>query len=290
MLLFFKTVFNHFFNNNTFQKGAALAYYAVFSIFPIIIIVISILGMVFGESAVSGEVFGQLKDILGNDAAIQIEDIIKHQHIRGNSVLTTILGFVTLILSASGMFSQIHNAFNNIWDIKAKPKNSIVRYFTKHLASFALLMLLFLILFISTSANAFLIKHAKHLHNDYKLSFLYEHLSSFLIVSVLFAIMFKFLGDAKVYWKPAIISGAFTGILFILGKVGIGTYIGKTHLSTTFGSASVLALIMLWVYYTSQIIFLGASFLKILSEKMHLEITPNANAVKIKLTEIKTKP
>ena len=289
MLSFFKTIFNHFFNSNTFQKGAALAYYAVFSIFPIIIIVVSILGIVFGKQAVSGEVFNQLKNILGNDAAIQIQDIIKHQHINHNSVLTTILGFVTLLMSASGMFNQIHNAFNSIWNIKAKPKNSVIRYFTKHLASFWLLMILFLILIISTSANAFLVKHAKHLHNDYKLSFLYEHISSFLIVSILFAMMFKFLGDAKVHWKPALISGVFTSALFIFGKIGISIYLGKSHLSTTFGSASILALIMLWVYYTSQIIFLGASFLKVLSEKMHMKIVPNTNAVKIVLTEIKTK-
>lgn len=287
MFIFFKSVFNHFFNSNTFQKGAALAYYAVFSIFPIIIIVISILGIVFGKQAVSGEVFIQLKDVLGNDAAIQIEDIIKHQHVNHNSVLTTVLGFFTLVLSASGMFSQVHNAFNNIWNIKAKPKNSIIRYFTKHLTSFTLLMLLFLILIVSTSANTLLIKHAKNLHDDYKMTFVYEHISSFVIISVLFAIMFKFLGDAKVNWKPAILSGLFTAFLFVLGKVGIAMIIGKSHLSTTFGSASILALIMLWVYYTSQIIFLGASFLKILSEKMSLPIEPDNNAVKIIKQEVK---
>ena len=285
---FFKTVFNHYFNSNTFQKGAALAYYAVFSIVPIIVIVISILGIAFGKLAVSGEVFSQLKDVLGADASTQIQNIIKHQHINHNSTITTILGFITLLLSASGMFSQIHNAFNNLWNIKAKPKNSVIRYFTKHLSSFVLLMLLFLILIISTTINAFLMKHSEYLHSDYKFTFLIEHLWSFLIVSMLFAIMFKFLGDAKVHWKPAIISGFFTGILFIIGKIGIALYIGRSHLSTTFGSASVLAIIMLWVYYTSQIIFLGASFLKILSEKMHLDIIPNSNAVKIEYAEIET--
>lgn len=286
MLSFLKAVFNHFLNGNTFQKGAALAYYAVFSIFPIIIIVISILGLVFGKQAVSGEVFMQLKDVLGSEAAQQIQDIIKDHHVNHNSVLTTILGFATLLLSASGMFSQIHNAFNNLWNIKAKPKNSLVRYFTKHLSSFALLMVLFFVMIVSTSANAFLIRHSAHLHESQKLSFLYEHISSFLVISLLFAIMFKFLGDAKVSWKPAFLSGLFTALLFLLGKIGIAMLIGRSHLSTTFGSASILALIMLWVYYTSQIIFLGASFLKVLSDRMNLEIQPNANAVKIVHQEI----
>ena len=263
-----------------------MAYYAVFSIFPIIIIVISILGMVFGKQAVSGELFHELKDVFGENAAQQIQGIIKEHHIKHDSVLTTAIGFATLILSASGMFSQIHNAFNNLWHIKAKPKSSILRYFTKHISSFSLLMLLFFLLFISTSANAFLIKHATSLHPNHAFTYLYEHLSSFLVISVLFALMFKFLGDAKVYWKPALLSGVFTGILFILGKIGIGMYIGKSNLSTSFGSASVLALIMLWVYYTSQIIFLGASFLKIVSERMNLEIRPNDNAVKIEHREV----
>ncbi len=286
MLTFFKKVINHFFNSNTFQKGAALAYYTVFSIFPIIIIVISTLGIVFGKQAVTGEIFHQLKDVLGAEGATQIQNIIKQQHVNHNSIITTIVGFATLILSASGMFSQIHNAFNNIWNIRAKPKNSIIRYFTKHLSSFGLLILLFFTLIVSTSVNAFLMKHSNRLHSDYRMSFLYEHFSSFIIIAILFAIMFRFLGDAKVNWKPAVLSGLFTTFLFILGKIGIGIVIAKSHLSTTFGSASILALIMLWVYYTSQIIFLGASFLKVLSDKMKLPILPNQDAVKIVQQEI----
>ncbi|WP_460220043.1 YihY/virulence factor BrkB family protein [Psychroserpens sp. MEBiC05023] len=286
MLKFLKAVFNHFLNSNTFQKGAALAYYAVFSIFPIIIIVISILGMVFGKQAVSGEMFTQLKDTLGDTAALQIQDIIKHQHINHNSVLTSILGVVTLMLSASGIFSQIHNAFNNIWNIKAKPKNSILRYFTKHMSSFLLLMILFFILIVSTFANTYLIKYMPFLSKEYKLYAFYEHASSFLVISLLFAIMFKYLGDAKVKLKPALISGVFTGLLFMLGKIGIAMLVSRSHLSTTFGSASILALVMLWVYYTSQIIFLGASFLMILSRKLGLEIKPNDNAVSYVQQEI----
>ena len=285
-MLFFKKVFNHFFNSNTFQKGAALAYYAVFSIIPILIIVIAILGILFGKQAVTGEVFTQLQDVLGADAATQIQNIIKTHHINHNSIITTIIGFLTLLLSASGMFSQIHNAFNSLWSIKAKPRNSILRYFTKHLSSFALLMLIFFVLIVSTSASTFLLHHSKDLQKSYQISFLYEHISSLLVITLLFALMFKFLGDAKVHWKPALISGAFTGLLFMLGKVGIAVVIGKSHLSTTFGSASILALVMLWVYYTSQIIFLGASFLKILSDRICLEIIPNDNAVQILQKEI----
>lgn len=286
MIKFIKEVFNHFFDSNTFQKGASLAYYAVFSLLPMIIIITSLLGIFFGKQAVSGEIYSQLKDLLGNDAAVQIQNIIKNQHTNHNNVFTTLFGFTTLAFSASGMFSQIHNSFNNIWNIKAKPKSSILRYVSKHLMSFLILIGLFTIILISTVVSSFLIKYANGLHSDYNFSYIYEHLISFIVLSIVFAIMFKFLGDVKVHWKATILGGIFTTFLFIFGKIGIGMYIGHSHISSTFGSASVLALLMLWVYYTSQIIFLGASFVKIISDKLGYEIQPNNNAVKIENVEV----
>ncbi|NAS32255.1 YihY family inner membrane protein [Flavobacteriaceae bacterium R38] len=286
MLHFFKNTFTHFLNSNTFQKGASLAYYAVFSLFPMIIIVTSLLGILFGKEAVSGEIYTQLKDVLGSDAAQQIQELIKNQHKQHNSIFTSIIGFVTLVLGASGMFNQIHSSFNSIWGIKAKPKNSIVRYFTKHITSFSILILLFLIILVSTTMTSFLIKYADTLHSDYRFVYVYEHFISFLAVGLVFTLMFKFLSDAKVYWKAALAGGLFTSFLFMIGKIGIGMYIGHSHISSTFGSASVLALIMLWVYYTSQIIYLGASFVKVISDKLNLEIVPGDQAVKIEEREM----
>ncbi len=286
MISFLKEVFAHFFNSNTFQKGAALAYYAVFSLLPIIIIITSFMGLFFGKQAVSGEIYTQLKGTLGNEGAIQIQDIIKNQHTNHNSLITSIIGFVTLALSASGMFNQIHNAFNDIWNIKAKPRNSILKYFTKHFFSFATLIILFFIILISTSVNSFLVKHSHNLSDSYQSLPLFEHLLSFVVMSIIFMIMFKILGDAIVNWKAALFGALFTSLLFIFGKLGIAMYIGHNHVSPTFGSASVLALLMLWVYYTSQIIFLGASFVKIMSNRLGYDILPNKDAVKIENVEV----
>jgi membrane protein len=251
-----------------------------------IIIITSLLGLFFGKQAVSGEIFTQLKDVLGNDASMQIQNIIKNQHTNHNSILTSIIGFATLAYSASGMFSQIHNSFNSIWNIKEKPKSSILKYLAKHLASFLILIGLFFIILISTAVNSFLVKHIDSLHSSYKFLYIYEHITSFIVLSIVFAIMFKFLGDAKVHWKATILGGLFTALLFIFGKIGIGLYIGHSHISSTFGSASAIALLMLWVYYTSQIIFLGASFVKITSNKLGYGILPNSNAVKVENVEI----
>jgi membrane protein len=258
----------------------------VFSILPIIIIITSLLGLFFGDQAVSGVIYKQLNGTLGKDAAMHLQSIVKNQHINHNNILTTVIGFATLALSASGMVSQIHNAFNNIWNIKEKPKSSVLKYISKHLVSFAILVVLFFVLLVSTTLNSFLNKYADGLRDAYELAFVYEHIISLVVISFITGLMFKYLGDAKMHWKPAILGGLFTGVLFVLGKSVIGLYIGHSHVSSTFGAASVLVLLMLWVYYTSQIIFLGASFVKIISERLHYPIVPNKHAVAIENKEV----
>lgn len=286
MIKFIKEVFQHFIQGNTFQKGAALAYYAVFSLLPMIVIITAILGIFFGKEAVSGEIYTQLKGILGDTASLQIQNLIKNQHQHHNNTLTAVIGFATLALSASGMFSQIHNAFNDLWNIKSKPKSSLLQYFSKHLVSFTILIGLFFIILISTTLNSFLFKYVGELKSNTYQLYIYEHMTALVIFSIIFTIMFRFLGDAVVYWKAALFGGIFTSVLFAVGKMGIGMYIGRSHLSTTFGSASVLALVMLWVYYTSQIIFLGASFVEVISRKLGHAIQPDTNAVRIESVEL----
>jgi len=278
---------NHFFDSDTFQKGASLAYYAVFSLLPMIIVLISFLGIFFGEKAVSGEVYTQLNSILGHDASLQIQNIIKNQHVNHDSIATTIIGFGILAFSASGMFRQVHNSFNSIWNIKVKPKSSMLMYASKYLVSFLILLSSFFIILLSTTIGSLLMKYSDSLHSDYRFSYVYEHVLSFVVMGIVFAIMFKFLGDAKVHWKATLIGGLITSLLFIIGKVVIGLYLGYSQISTTFGAASALVLLLLWVYYTSQIIFLGASFVKVISSRLGHEILPNNYAVRVEKIEVR---
>ena len=286
MISFFKAVFSHFSKSNTFQEGAALAYYTVFSILPMIMIVVSLFGMIWGEAAVSGEVFTQLKSVLGEDAAQQIQNMINAQHTRHSNTLTTIIGFATLGLGATGMFNQLHTAFNNIWELMAKPQNSFLAYATKHLVAFSVLIVTFFLLLLSLTLNSLLVKYSPQLTDNFPFSVAMEHLTSFFLTAGMFALMFKSLGDAIVEWKLAIVSGLFTALLFLLGKFAIGLYIGHSSIASTFGSASVLALIMIWVYYTSQILFLGASFLYVLGKEWGLPVAPNQDAVFVEKKEI----
>ena len=285
-LQFFKDVLQHFTNSNTFQEGAALAYYTVFSVLPIIVIVSSVLGMIWGEEAVAGEIYKEFRDVLGDEAATQIQAMIKSQHVNHNNLLTMIVGFVVLALSASGMFLQLYSAFNNIWKITSKPQNSILDYISKSIVSFCVLIASFFLLFTSTTLNTFLVKYSSTLLIDPSIIILLEYFVSYFLDVLVFWLMYKFLGDAIVNGKVALISGAFTAALFILGNYVIGLYIGQSEISSTFGSASAVALIMVWVYYTSQVIFLGASFLYVLGERLGHKVLPSKDAVSFVQEEV----
>lgn len=272
MIKLIKDSFAHFLDSNPFQEGAALAYYSIFSLVPIIIIIISILDLFFSKQMVSGEVFSLFKNFLGEDAATQIQNTIKDQNTNHNSVVTTIIGFVTLAFGSSGVLSQIHDSFNRIWNLNAKVKNNIFSYASKHLMSFVLLTVFLFFIFLTTCLNSFLVKHYNSIHIDYNYLVVVEHIISFVVASIIFTIMFKTLGDVKLNLKPAIFGGLITSFLFFVGKVSVGLYLGYTNPTSNFGASSFLGLFMLWVYYISQTIFIGASFVKVISERLGFEI------------------
>lgn len=281
-----KDVFTHFANANTTQKGAALAYYTVFSFLPMIMVLVAILGMLFGAQAVSGELFGKLQGLLGEAGARQVETLIKQQHTQHSNLLTSIIGFATLMLSASGMFNQLHGAFNGIWQLKAKPRSSLLRYLFNHLSALSILILVGFVLLVSTSVSSFLAHHGPQLNDSLTHAHILEHLISAFVVSVLFCLVFRTFGDAIVPWKTAAVAGVVTALLFMFGKIAIGMYIGHSKLTSTFGAASMVALILVWVYYTSQILFLGASFAYVYGKRSRQPILPNADAVAIKTEEV----
>ena len=274
MIKLIKDSFTHFLDSDPFQEGAALAYYSIFSLVPVIIIIISILDLFFSKQMVSGEVFGLFKNFLGEDAATQIQNTIKDQNTNHNSVLTTIIGFVTLAFAASGIISQIHDSFNRIWNLNAKVKNNIFSYASKHMMSLFLLITFLFFIFLTTGLNSFLVKHYDSIHIDYNYLVIVEHVISFVVASVIFTIMFKTLGDAKLNLKPAMFGGLITSFLFFVGKVSIGLYLGYTNPTSIFGSSSYIGIFMLWVYYISQTIFIGASFVKIISDRLGFKIVP----------------
>jgi len=257
---FLKNLFTRFKKANTSEKGASLAYYTAFSFIPMIIIIISVLGMFFGKDAVAGNIQQEFTDIMGAEAAQQIESLVKKQSLQQHSIPGLIIGFVTLVLSASGMFNQLHTTFNELWGIETTKRKVIVHYVKKHITSFFLILVVGFLLLLSTLAHGFLVKYSGHFTMDYRILLMYEYLAALGVFTFCFSLFFKLLGSASVPWKPALAGGLFTAFLFSLGKMVIAWYIGYNDVSSTFGSASALMVIMMWVYYTAQIIYMGAIF------------------------------
>ncbi len=265
---FIREVSVYFISSNASNNSAALSYYTLFSFIPLIVIFISIIGFFLGDKAGTIEINNFLQDILGNNYAAQIQKIIEEKHLNYSNFLNYFLSFLLLIYSASGMFVQIHNSFNEIWNIKVKPKNTVFYYVTKHLGSILTLLGVFFVILISTLISSFLIKFSNNIHINVKTLYFIEHILSFFTLSISFSIMYKYLNDAIIHWKVIIIGGFFTSFLFIIGKIAISLYLGLNNYSSTFGSASAVILLMLWVYYISQIIFFGASFIKVLNDRL----------------------
>ena len=284
---FLKDIFIHYIRSNTFEKGAALSYYTAFSFLPITVIITSVLGLIFKEEIISGELYTFLEGIIGDKGAVQFEDIIGKQHLFHHNVVTSIIGVLILMLTATGMFNQIHNSFNAIWGLKVRAEKSIINYFARRISSLLVLMLIGFYILLSTSINTFIIKYSSSLPNAFKDADLYEHLISFVLITLLFSVLFKIVGNAIVHWKTAIVSAGFTSVLFFLGKIAIGTYIAHSNITSTFGTASVLALLMIWVYYTSQILFIGASFAYVFGQRTGHEIKPTSQVVRYVQKELR---
>ena len=286
MISFLKNTFAIFFRSNPFQNGAALAYYAVFSLLPMIIIITVVLGYFFGEKEVSDEIYAQFNGTLGTDASKQIQEIVSHRKVHQNSAWATSVGFLILGLSSSAMLRQLHHFFNRIWRIKVKRKREVQNYLIKQFISFTLLIGLVFFVLVSTSVSSYLLEYSDRLSSNYSFTYGYELVVSFVVLGTIFTLMFSILSDAIINWKPAVLGGVFTAFLFSIGKTIIGYTLTTMHIDSIFGSASVLAILMLWVFYTSQIIFFGAAFIDVVSERMGYQIRPNKLGVKVDVVEV----
>lgn len=284
---FLKEIYSHFMKSSTFEKGAALSYYTVFSFLPITMIITSVLGLIFKGDTINAEWNEMLKGIIGDQGVYQIEEILINRHLKENSALVTAIGIGTMLFAATGMFNQIQKSLNAIWGLKAKPEKSIINYFTRRITSFSILGLIGLILLISTIINSIFYRFASKLPENLFYAFIYEHLISFFLITMLFTILFRFIRNAVVPWKNALVSAVFTSVLFFIGKIAIGIYIAKSNIESTYSAASVLAVLMIWVYYTSQILFIGASFAYVFGKRKGLEIKPSSEAIRFIQQEVR---
>jgi len=288
--LLWTTVLN-FIDDNGLKYSASLAYYTVFSLAPLMMLLIFIVGIYYGHDAFTGQIYPQLRGFLGDDAAAQVQNMVKSIQM-GKSAMAVIIGVITVVVGATGVFLDMQDTLNIIWRIKAKPKRGWVKFLTNRLLSFSLVIslgfLLLVSLLINTLVDALSDKLAHYLHSDVTVLLLsiINLAITFMVITVLFAIIFKFLPDAEIEWKHVRVGAFFTAVLFILGKYLIGLYISSSKIGTTYGAAGSIIIILAWIYYTSALVYMGAEFTQVYTDFRGGKIEPAEYAVSIKQTEI----
>ena len=285
-----KQSFTEFGNDNVTKLSASLAYYTVFSIGPLILIIISVAGLFFEENGVSRELYEQIADTMGRGAADQVLTISNNMRVEDKGLLFTIVGVAILIFSATTVFADMQDSLNYIWCIKAKPKLGIVKYITTRLLSFSLVVGLGFLLMVSLLINTLLELLTDKLFSalgqaQTVLAITLNYSIIFVIITLLFAIIYKVLPDARIRWRDTLVGAGFTALLFMLGKAAIGYYLGTSDIANQYGAAASIILLLTWVYYSSIILYFGAEFTKVWALKRGKGIQPAQHAVFIKRGE-----
>ena len=283
--------FNGFLDDKVVKLSAALAYYTVFSIGPTIIIIIYFAGSFYGQEAVEGTVFRELRGLLGAEAALQVQDMIKNAAFANKSNVAAIIGFVTLFIGATGVFAEIQDSINDIWGLKPKPKKGWLKMITNRLLSFSVIVSLGFILLVSLIVNGVIEALMERLQARFPqltvvMLYIINLLITFAVTSSLFAIIFKVLPDAMIKWKDVMVGAMVTAVLFMIGKFGITFYINQSDIGSTYGAAGSLVVLLVWVYYSSLILYFGAEFTKAYATDYGSLIRPNHYAVWVKHVEV----
>lgn len=288
---FIKQVFSEYIADNVLKYSASLAYYTILSIAPLLIIILYITGLLFGQEAIRGEVFGQLKDLVGASAALDLQTAIQNIHMSKGNILATVLGGVILFVGATGIFGEMQDSLNKIWGLKTKSRRVWWKLFVDRAISFSLIVSLGFVMIVSLVVNAIVAAISTRIGRLIKGAgeeslFILDSITSLIITTILFATIFKVLPDAKIKWKDVLVGALITAILFLLGKYAIGFYLVKSNLTDIYGAAGSIMIMMLWVYYSSAILYLGAVFTKVYASNYGSKIYPNEYSVWIKVEEI----
>lgn len=269
--------------DNAPRLAAAMAYYTAFSLAPILVIAISITGLIYDRQAAQERIIQQVGGLAGPAGEALIRTMLDASQSIGSNVLASIFGFVVLIFGAAGVFGQLQDALNTMWEVKPKPKRGISGLIKARFLSFAMVMGVGFLLLVSLVVSA-----ALTVLQDWSLGLfpgfefviqVINFVVSFLIITVLFALIFKFVPDADIRWKDVWLGAAVTALLFTIGKTVIGLYLGNSGTAEKFGTAGSLVVLLLWVYYTAQISFFGAEFTQVYANMLGSKVRPDKDAI-----------
>jgi membrane protein len=288
-----KNSFKGFSDDKVTKLGGSLAYYTVFSMAPMLVVIISLCGIFLGREAVEGQIYAQLAGFLGPDTAIQLQEIIKKASIGDKGNIAMIIGIVTLLIGATSVFAEIQDSINTIWGLKPKPKRGWLKMLQNRFLSFSVIISLGFILLVSLAVTGLVDALSERLRASYPdvwvvVFYIFNQLLTFGIVSLIFAVVFKVLPDAKIRWKDVFAGSVVTALLFMIGKFGISFYISQSDVGSTYGAAGSLVVVLLWAYYSSLILYFGAEFTKAYAVKYGEEIHPNSYAVTTRQVEVES--
>lgn len=286
-----KNTVQGFLNEDSLKYSASLAYYTVFSIGPILVLMITLASLFYGEDAVKGRLFGELNSLVGASAASQIQSIIKNLELSGKSTLALIISGVTLLIGATTVFGDIQNSINRIWHVRAKPKKGWLKIVKDRLLSSSLVIGLGFLLVVTLVINGIVLTFTDNLQRYFPDITVYlfdaiNFLLTFGIIFILFSVIFKILPDVNIKWSTVRAGAIFTAILFIVGRLLIGFYLQNSDTETTYGAAGSIVLILLWVYYTAAILYFGAVFTREYATYKGIAIEPSEFAVHVEVKEI----
>jgi membrane protein len=284
-----KASFKGWQEDGALDLGAALAYYTIFSLAPLLLIVIAVAGLVWGREAVQGQLMGQMQGIVGAQGAEAIQTMVANAGKQGSGVLATILGLATILFGATGVFVQLQSALDRIWNVQPKPGAGIWSFIRTRMISFGMVLgigFLLLVSLVVTAAVAAVGKWATGLlPGGETLVNILTFVVSFALITLLFAMIYKVLPDVEIAWRDVWIGAAVTALLFTIGKFLIGLYLAHSTVASTYGAAGSLVVLLLWIYYSSQILFLGAEFTQVYATRYGSQIKPSAHAVPVKETK-----
>jgi membrane protein len=266
----FKETWTEFSDDKAQRLGASLAYYTVFSIAPLLLIAIRIASIVFADA--QQKITMELHAVIGSSVANSITEILSNaENHKGGGTFATIVGVVTLILGAAGVFGQLKDALNTIWNAEAKPAGGIFGFIRQRFLSMAMVMGVGFLLLVSLIFDTVLAAMGEwigaRITGGESLLHIVGLVVSFALITVLFAMMFRFLPDTRVEWRDVWLGAAFTSLLFVLGKFALGLYLGKGSVGSAYGAAGSLVIILVWVYWSAQVLFFGAEFTQVYARK-----------------------
>ena len=287
-----KIAFSNWWKKDPFKESAVIAYYAIFSLPGLLVVILTVAGYFFGAEAVNGQMKSQISSSMGADTADQMQQMIKFASQSKNSMWATIIGIATILVGATGVFAQFQKSLNIIWEVKVdESKAGILAVLRVRLFSFGLILSLAFVLIASLVISTTLAAFGNWLSGHFSDSIIFliqavNILLSLLILALLFALMFKFFPDAKIKWNHVWVGSILTAILFELGKILLSLYFGRANPGSGYGAAGSIILILLWVSYSSMIVFFGAEFTHAYAEFHDAYIPPDKNAVKEKNRKI----